>query len=82
MTKSRIKRTCDGCKAISHLGCELGYRVSKEYLRPGIFNCYVYRPAEVCPKPKTNEEYSAYYTAIKADVISKFGSSAGSQEEF
>jgi hypothetical protein len=50
-----MKRTCNGCRALSDNFCLLGYKtVVKKYFD---YLPVEYKPLEECPKPKTNDEY-------------------------
>lgn len=61
----RIKKTCNGCLALADddghgivCHCSLGYDIQsirRKDVIPG-FDVYEYKPAEPCPKPKTNKE--------------------------
>ncbi len=53
----RIKKTCHGCKADDNRGCLLGYKNENKTIK-GFEGLSAGRiPLEVCPKPKTNDEY-------------------------
>jgi hypothetical protein len=50
MVKMSQKRTCEGCKALDQRqyinDCLLGYKFDEHF-----------KPLEICPKPKTYEQY-------------------------
>lgn len=60
----RIKKNCDGCKAISINGCDLGYKTKDKVINgfEGLSTGKV--PIEICPKPKTNNKYIEFQYLI------------------
>lgn len=55
----RIKKNCFGCKALSLKSCILGYKITT-YEILGVHGAGI-KPLEICPKPKTMEEYIYLY---------------------
>lgn len=72
---ARIKKTCNGCKAISFNGCELGFPTIKKPVDSRFHGVYTFSPDNIlCPKPKTNADYAACFVAMKnLGFAAKFG---------
>jgi len=57
MANQRIKKDCNGCKAVSSNGCSLGYK-TKDKIVKGFEGLSAGKiPMEICPKPRTNNRY-------------------------
>lgn len=53
----RIKKDCHNCKADDHEGCLLGYKTEKIIVKGYEGLSGGNKPLEVCPKPRTNQQY-------------------------
>lgn len=50
----RLKKNCNGCRAIDGTKCDIGYKTENIYYKSILLGC---KPIEPCPKPKTYKEY-------------------------
>lgn len=50
-----MKRTCNGCRALSRGICTLGYEVAPKTVIEHVYTVE-WKPLQECPKPKTNGE--------------------------
>lgn len=56
--KQRMKKNCEGCRAsciLNSAKCELGYKVKSKLYEGCVAIGGI--PQEVCPKPRTYDEY-------------------------
>lgn len=67
--KRSIKRSCNGCKALTKLGCDLGKK-TKITMYTHISNSNERKPLEACYKPKSDRDYS-FIKKIQSIVKSK-----------
>ena len=56
-----MKKSCNGCKALTTSGCSLNYKTKGEIKLIMGWPITIYKPIEQCPKPKTIKAYIEEY---------------------